>query len=93
MRCASDFSIKFLMGCPGIIQKNYIEQDMTLSVQQPPDRQQGRHTGLPLPTQFFDAYIPVGADLCVRPSVLVRLCNFSCIASSLELPFKMRIAI
>ena len=52
-----------------------IEQNVTISVQQSPDRQPGRHTGLPLPNLLI-RNIPVGADLCVRPSVWARLYNF-----------------
>ena len=62
------------------IQKSYMKQNMIISAQQSPDRQPGRHTGLPLPNPSFDSrYACRGGPMC--PPFYLRLpASLFCIA-------------
>ena len=73
----------------GAIQKSYIEQNVIISVQQSPDRQPGRHTGLPLPNPSFDSRYacrggpmcpPYASALCCPPFCLGLPASLFCIA-------------
>ena len=63
----------------GAIQKSYIEQNVIISAQQSPNRRTANRADTqvcPYPTHLLIHDMPVGADLCVRPSVWACLHHF-----------------
>ena len=63
----------------GAIQKSYIEQNVIISAQQSPNRRTANRADTqvcPYPTHLLIHDMPVGADLCVPPSVWACLHHF-----------------
>ena len=65
--------------CRGAIQKSYIGQNVIISVQQSLNRRIANRADTqvcPYPTHLLIHDMPVGADLCVRPSICACLHHF-----------------